>query len=256
MAQAETKEKPAETFKLSPPRGVLKKGVPTDGMWLIAGLPKNGKTTLAASIPGAVILELEKGGADRVSGWVQEVPDMETFRKVFIAAVKEPAVKAIVIDTLDVVIDNIEHEVAELFGLENLNERKDGVSGFAMWGKLQEKVSAMVKAFKECNKLVVLLAHFKEPRIDSEGKLVITNSIQAPGKVGGFICSHADAIGICSKRRLGEKTQYVIKFHGDGIIGAFGSRIPELEDKTVILPKENPWSAIEECFKENKKGEK
>lgn len=254
MTETQTQEAPAETqtapkFKLAPPRGVLKKGVPTDGVWLVAGLPKNGKTTLAASIAGGVVLEMEKGGADRVPGWVQEIPDMNTFRQAFVAACQDQNVKAIVVDTLDVIIDNLQAEVAAKFGLETMSERKEGVNGFAVWDFLHEKVAAMVKAFKECGKLVVLLAHFKEPRLDSEGKLVITNSINAPGKIGGYICSHADVIGICSKKRVGDKTQYVIKFHGEGIIGAFGSRIPELEDKTIVLPKASQWAAIEAAFK-------
>lgn len=244
MTQTET-----QAFKLKPRRAAPKTGMPTDGFWIIAGLWKSGKTVLAASAPDSVVLELEKGGADRVDGWVQEIPDMSTFRQAFVAAVKEPKVKIIVIDTLDEVLGHLEDEIAQKYGLESMSERKEGVSGFETWGDLNKKVSELVAGFKNCGKLVVALAHFKEPRLNSEGKLVVTNAINAPGKIGSYLCSHADAIGVCSKEKIGSKMQYKVSFEGGGPLGAFGSRVSELENKTIILPDRNQWSAIEAIFK-------
>lgn len=253
-APMEVKEVNGTTeFKLAAPRKAVKTGMPTEGMWLLVGLPKAGKTTLAASIPGAVILELEKNGADRVSGWVQEVPDMVTFRAALKACLNDKSVKVVVIDTLDVLLDHIEDDVAAKHGLENMSERKEGVNGFAVWGELRQKVNNLVATLKGCGKLVVLLAHLKDPKTDSEGKVVMSNAINAPGKIGSYICSQADAIGNCFKRQSGSSTQYVLSFQGgSGVIGMFGSRLSELEDKTVILPKENQWAAVEALFAQKK----
>jgi len=245
-----TTEMPANTFMLASRRKVLKKGMPNDGFWLISGLAKHGKTTLASSIPGSVLLELEKGGADYVEGWIQEIHNLATFRQAFVAACKEPQVKTIVVDTLDMLLAWLSDEVAEKYGLESMSEKKEGVSGYELWDVLTRKVADVISGFKYCGKLVVALAHFKEPKLNKDNKLVVTAAIDAPsGKIGNHICAHADAIGVCSKERVGSKMQYKISFEGGGPIGTFGSRIPDLENKTIILPEKNQWSAIEAIFK-------
>lgn len=239
---------PPAAFKPAPPRGVRKTGIPTDGYWVVAGLPKGGKTSLAGNIPGAYIIELEKGGADRISGWIQDVGSMTEFREALACGFENPEAKIIVIDTLDVVLRYLSKESAKKFGLENISEKKEGVNGFAVWEDLLATVEKMTEAFKDCGKLVILLAHFKEPKMD-DGKLVVTQSIEAPSsRISSHVCSHADAIGVCAKKRIGDKSRYEIRFHGDGVVGAYGSRIPELEDKTVVLPKGGQWAAIMELF--------
>lgn len=239
----------APAFKPTPPRGVLKTGFPNEGYWLVTGLAKAGKTSFIASIPGAYILELEDGGADRVSGWIQDVPDLNTFRYALNHGFTNPDVKVIVVDTLDLVLKYLGLESAQKFGLENLSEKKEGVNGFAVWDDLFGKVDRMTEKFKKCGKLVILVAHFKEPKLDSDGKLVISQSIDAPSsKISSHICAHADVIGVASKKRIGEKSQYSLRFHGDGVVGAYGSRVPELEDKTVVLPRTGQWAAIRALF--------
>lgn len=239
----------AAAFTPVSPRGILKTGFPTEGYWLITGLAKAGKTSFIASIPNAYILELEDGGADRVSGWIQNVPNLDTFRHALNYGFTNPEVKVIVIDTLDLVLKYMGLEIANKFGLSSLSEKKEGVNGFAVWDSLFNKVDLMTDKFKKCGKLIVLVAHFKEPKMDADGKLVISQSIDAPSsKISSHICAHADVIGVASKKRIGEKSQYSLRFHGDGIVGAYGSRIPELEDKTVVLPKTNQWAAITALF--------
>lgn len=235
---------PPTKFKLAPPRGKLKTGMPTDGLWILAGLPKAGKTSLSASIPNSILLELERGGADRIDGWVQEIPDIATFRQAVVAAVEEPGIKALVIDSLDVISDWLEAEVAEKYELESISERKEGVNGFAVWKELRGKFEKLIGYLKTSGKLAVLVAHSKEPRIDADGKVVVPAGIQVPGKLGSYIAAEADAIGHCYKKQVGNTTQYFVSFQG-GPLGTYGSRIPELEDKTITLPKTNQWAAIQ-----------
>jgi len=247
----EKQEAPPQTapgFKLAPPRAAVKTGMPTDGFWLFAGLPKAGKTTLGASAPGAVLLEMERGGADRINGWVQEIPDLPTFRQALFVSMRDPSVKAIVIDTLDMLLDWIGDDVAEQFGLDNLNERKEGVNGFAVSEELRKRVNGLIGTFKGCGKLVLALAHLREPKLDNEGKLVISHNINARGKLAGYICGQADVIGNCFKRPVGQDTQYVVSFQGGGMLGTFGGRISELEGRTIILPKTDQWAAITGIF--------
>lgn len=257
MQSAPPQPPAAKGFTPAAPRGVLKTGFPTDGYWLITGLAKAGKTKFIASIPGAFILETEEGGADRVGGWIQDVPNLTVFRQALGYAFTNPDVKVIVVDTLDLVLKYLGLESAQKFGLESLSEKKEGVNGFAVWDDLFSKVDRMTEKFKKCGKLVILVAHFKEPKLDSEGKLVISQSIDAPSsKISSHICAHADVIGVAAKKRIGEKSQYSLRFHGDGVVGAYGSRVPELEDKTVVLPKAGQWTAVQELFNPETKGTK
>lgn len=248
--ETQTKEpvKPAE-FQLAAPRKRVKVGLPTDELILFTGLPKSAKTTLTASIPGLVLLETEKGGADRVDGWVQEIPNMAIFRKAFMAAVKNPAVKGIGVDVLDDVLEWITEEVAAKYQLSSISERKEGVNGFAVRDEVNKQVEKLIAGFKNCGKMVVMCAHFKEPKLDTEGRLVITTAINAPsGKIGSFILGKADVIGHCFKRQAGSNTEYIVSFLGGGVAGTFGSRIKELENKQVVLPETYPWGAIEALF--------
>lgn len=241
----QTTESTKKTFTPAPPRGIIKTGIPTDGYWLLAGLAKGGKSSLAASIPGAYILETELGGADRIAGWIQETYNLAAFREALAHGMKSEEVKIIVVDTLDTVLKWLGNETAQRYGLESMSDKKEGVNGFAVWNDLFDRVDRMTEKFKTCGKLVILTAHFKEPKLDSDGKLVITQSIEAPSsKISSHLCSHADLIGVCTKRRVGDKNQYQMRTHGDGAVGAYGGRLPELEDKTIILPKGQQWAAI------------
>lgn len=236
-------ETPPAAFKLAPPRGKLKIGIPTDGTLVFAGLPKGGKTSLACSIPGCVVLELERGGADRLDGWIQDVANLDQFRGAMKAAVDDASVKAIAIDSLDVLSDWLEVEVAGQYGLESISERKDGVNGFEVWKELRARFEGLMGYLRDSGKLAILIAHSKEPKIDSDGKVIVPAGIAIPGKIGGYIAAQADAIGHCYKKQIGSTTQYFVSFQG-GPLGTWGSRIAELEDKTITLPRAGQWAAL------------
>lgn len=241
--EKEAAAEPAPAYKLAPPRGKLKTGIPTDGTLVFAGLPKGGKTSLACSVPGCVVLELERGGADRLDGWIQDVANLEQFRGAMKAAVDDANVKAIAIDSLDVLSDWLEVEVAGQYGLDSISERKEGVNGFEVWKELRARFEGLMGYLRDSGKLAILIAHSKEPKIDSDGKVVTPAGIAIPGKIGGYIAAQADAIGHCYKRQVGSTTQYFVSFQG-GPLGTWGSRIAELEDKTIALPRAGQWAAL------------
>lgn len=246
-AITEEKTEAVPKFTLTAPRKRVKTGAPTNGMGILCGLPKGGKTTLAASIPGCVILEMEGGGADRIDGWVQEIPDLATLRQALQAAVEDPAVKAIALDSVDVFNEWSEAEICAEFGLESISERREGVNGFEVWKLLRQRYEGLVSYLKKSNKLTILIAHCKEPKLDSDGKLAIPMGISIPGKLGGYLAAEADFIGNVFKKQVGSGTVHYLSFQG-GPLGTWGSRIPELEDKIIALPRTNQWSAVEEIF--------
>lgn len=240
-AIAETAQEPMP-YKLSAPRKAPRKGMPTRGLIFLTGLPKSGKNTIALSKPGLCLLETEIDGSEHLDGWVEATNDLTTFRQAFRAAVEHPDCTGIGVSTTDKLIGWWQAEIMERFGVESMHANIEGVN---LWQELRKSVEGFVHYSKTCGKLVVALAHYKEPKLDKEGRLVITQNIDAPGKLGGFLCAEADLIGACSKSKVGGKMQFKISFVGGGEVGAFGGRVKELEGKEIILPYENQWAAIE-----------
>ena len=235
---------PPQKFNLAPPRGRLKTGMPIDGFGILSGLPKGGKTSLVASVPACPLLELERGGADRIEGWIQEIPDLAAFRQALQAVVEDPRAKAVAIDSIDILNDWFEAEIAAQFGLESISERKEGVNSFEVWKLLRARYEGLISYLKRSGKLAIIIAHSREPKIDADGRVVIPAGISIPGKLGGYLAAESDFIGNVYKKQVGSVTQYFVSFQG-GPLGTWGSRIPELEDKTITLPKTNQWAAIQ-----------
>lgn len=243
-----TPPQPPPQTPLVSARPRLKSGLPTEGLAILVGQPKSGKTTFAASFPDSYLLECEPGGGDRIAGRIHDIASADQFREVLKACVKDPAIKTIVIDSLDVLSDWMEDEIAKARGLETITERKQGVDGFELWGEFRRRVEALVAYLKSSKKLVILIAHCREPKLDAAGNPVSPAGINVPGKSGAFIAAQADMIGFAFKKPLGSGTAYFVTFQG-GPLGMWGSRIDELNDKTIQLPKENPYSAFEAVFK-------
>lgn len=240
-AEKETQEQAPAEFQLTPPRKAPRKGMLTSGLVLLTGLPKSGKNSIALSVPGLVLLETEKKGADHLDGWVQDIPDLATFRLAFGAALKDPNCLAIGVSTLDKLLTWWQDELCEMYQVESMSANLEGVN---LWVELRKKAELFVDVTKNHNKLFVVLAHYKEPKLDKAGNLVISNNVDAPGKLGGYICSEADLIGACSKAKIGSKMQFKVSFVGGGEVGAYGGRVKELEGKEIVLPEENQWAAI------------
>lgn len=229
-------------FSLAPPRKAPRKGMPQSGLFLFTGLPKSGKNTLALSRPALTLLETEKQGSDHLDGWVQEIPHLDAFRTAFKAALEHPDCRAIGVSTFDKLLVWWQDEICATYNVASMSANVEGVN---LWSELRRKVEAFIDVSKTCGKLLVVLAHYKEPKLDREGKLVITHNIDAPGKLGSLICSEADLIGACSKAKVGAKMQFKVSFVGGGEVGAYGGRVKELEGKEILLPEEGQWAAIE-----------
>jgi len=242
------------TGPLVPPRPKVKTGQPTEGLMVLVGQPKSGKTSLAASFPDSYVLELEPGGGDRVAGRIHDIDNIHKFREVLKAAAAEPAVKTIVVDSVDVLSDWLEDEIAKSRGLDTMSQRKQGVDGFEMWGEYRQKIEGLVGYLKASKKLIILIAHCKEPKLDSGGNLVSPAGINMPGKAGAFLAAQADMIGFTFKKPLGSGTAYFVTFAG-GPLGMWGSRVDELNDKVLQLPHENPYSAFAAVFSSGKKAQ-
>jgi len=229
-------------------RKAPKSGLPDSGLAVFVGYPKSGKTTLAASFPDSYLFELEPGGADRVDGRIHDIGSMAEFRKVLPLAIADPKIRTIIVDTVDVVSDWLETEIAAEKGMESITDRKEGVNGYELWGTFKKRIENLASYFKRCGKLVILLAHTKEPKTDDNGKVIAPGGINVPGKGGAFIAAQADMIGFCQKKEVGSGLIYTISFRG-GPLGQWGSRIDEVNGKTITLSKANPYRDFADAFK-------
>lgn len=228
-------------------RSKKEEGMPTSGIFVVASDVKTGKSSFAASAPDSYVLMCEKGGGDSIEGRIHDIENLAEFREAITVVLKEPSIKTVVIDTIDEVGRWVAQDVASKYGLSHIEERKKGVDGFEVWGEFKDRMINLVNLLKNSGKLVVLLAHVKDPKVDQAGNIIEGAKIDIPTKAAAFIAYHAKMIGHTYKEFDGEKTNYYLTFQG-GPLGQWGSRVDEVQDKTVLLPKENPWSAFEGLF--------
>lgn len=254
----ETQEAPKtekkQAVKLVSFRAKMEGGLPKTGFGILAGHYKSGKSTLAADWPGAYIIETEKDGAEHIDGRVDECLSLDRFRGVLPIIAKDSTVQTIVIDTIDEVSDWFGQEIAMARGLSSMSEKKSGVNGFELWDEHFARIKALVKFIEDCGKFAIICAHCRKPEKNDDGAIITPAGINVPGKGGAYLPAKAKFIGYCLKKPLGTGVGYYVTFQGGPALGLWGSRIRELNDKTIQLPEANPFSAIKACFPEKKAG--
>lgn len=224
-----------------------KSGMITDGLVVIGGDEKTGKTSLLGSFPCSYNFIVDKGGSDRLRGRFHEINDLKTFRAGLKWAVAEPSIKTIGIDTITGLFDMFEEEVASAHGLTSMTERKPGIDGFELWGEYNKKIEGLIAYIKDSGKLVVVAAHLKPPKTDDNGNIVAPASLDLYPKAARILGTKADAVGQTFKKQLATGAEYFLSFKGS-VAGKFGSRVDELNDREIKLPKANPYSAFEALF--------
>jgi len=238
-----------------------KVGMPKSGIFIVVGYPKTGKSKFSASFPNSYGLNVDRGDADRIEGRIEDIDDvvdvqgmviktkLNNFREALAAAIKDPSIETIVIDTIDTLAELLCDEIAQKAGLSKITERMPGVDGFALWGEFGARVDGMIKLFKNSGKLFILCAHLREPKLDDNNKIITPAGINVPGKGGDKLAFAADMIGYAFKREIGGKAEYCLTFQG-GPAGRWGSRVDELADQTIKLDHKNPYSSFAALFAE------
>jgi hypothetical protein len=216
------------------------KGLPTEGILMFSGRPKSGKTRLLASIPESVVIELEKGGADRVNikRRVNEVNGIAEFDEAMQDVIGNDSIKTVSIDTID--------QLA-LWHIEDLHLNEKPRAGFdsrAAWGEFSNRMHTLVDNMKTCGKLIVIAAHSKPAEKNSDGQIIAPAGIAIPGKSGNYFAAHADAIGSVGVRVVGGAAEHYVTFKAASEAADWRSRIDELHDKEFKLKKEDPWGSF------------
>ena len=119
-------------------------GIPTEGLFLLIGDTKCGKTTFAASFPDSIVIEMEKGRADRLANArVQEVNSLEEFGEVLEEIMQHDEIKTVVIDSIDTLAQWVNEDIAKAAGIPFLGKVQKGVDNMSLWGDFGVNVRAM-----------------------------------------------------------------------------------------------------------------
>lgn len=210
---------------------------------ILFGKPKvAGKTTAASLLEGNLIIEMENGGADFISGLVVDVKTtkelVETAKA--IEAAGKPY-KYITLDTATAMEDKMIQDLAcKIYRSTPMGKNFDGSdirrlpngSGWSYWRQAFNYIIDLYRPLCEC---LILLAHCSDTQIDKAGKEMFEFSIDISGKLKRSISADADAVGFMYRKG----NQTMVNFNGgeDLIVGA---RSEHLANKEFVLVEKDP----------------
>lgn len=248
---------------VAPRDGRKTEGMPTKGLWLAVGHPKSSKTSTFARFPGAYVLELEKNGADYVDGKglrIHEIEDtvdpetgvvtktaLDTFGDVLELALNDDSISKIVIDTGDQLSLWIANDLLRNMGKDPASTKPDE-KNFAFWDALKGRIAALVDYLKQSDKLIIVICHCRPPKTDEKGQIIQPAGVNIQGAGAAYLASHAEAICYISKRIVSGKPLAYASFNSPSDLAIWGSRVPELDGKEFVVPREDPYSAFAANF--------
>jgi len=234
---------------------------------IIYSVPKAGKTTVISQLENHLILELEPGGANYISGRVQEIYKPSEFNEALDAILKSPekVCDYLIVDTITKL-----DEWSEVVGTYNYMNQSQGKKfnrvGNVETGKMimhtdpkfetvhsigqgygykhsreamtnwYDKLLEILSAGKV--KYVILLAHVKDKLVESKnGDSVETIDINLTGKVKSIFASRVDAIGHFYRQ---EGKGYISYDNEYKVV--CGGRCPHLDGNILISEKQEDKS--------------
>jgi len=231
-------------------------GIPKEIKLLLEGPGKVGITTFGASFPKAILLEMERGGADFVGScpvlhlW-KGLDPIKGIRMAMEDLRTDTRFNTVVLDTIDEFADITARVICEKLGIMGINEppknKRDGVQ----WDMYSNEVTGILAALIALPKNVVILEHTKPATYDRDGKLKKMESLDIYGRASRVAYTRIDNIGRMRLENVGGTTQTVLSFRAT-MESIRGSRHPMLRDKEIVIPRDNGYAAFEQLFKEAK----
>lgn len=232
---------------------------------IIAGLPKTGKTTLAATIPDSLILDLEDGCryVDARAVRIETIDDLrDVVKQLRDYKQKEgkPMVKRLVLDSvtkLEAMLENSALERAnKLFGKwdkdGNLVEgikALDTMAYGAGYNIRKEVVMDTLNLLQSVCETFVIIAHIVEKKMLKNG-INIDEQIEAnykcldaKGKLGEALAQGADALGMVYTK---DNNTIGLSFKGGEDYRVSGCRMKDIAGKEIDIIKDGKadWSTI------------
>jgi len=162
---------------------------PRNLTWIIFGEPKVGKTTLAASFPEPLLIDIEGGAAFidckqfPLRSVLGKLTAREALGKLFteLRDMPDRPYKTIIFDTLD-----------ELWNVLARPYKKDGKLPLSQYQQLYDTFLGIVDEFRGLGLDVVFTSHVKHES-DEDGRTVATD-IKLPGQLQAMITAKVDEI--------------------------------------------------------------
>jgi hypothetical protein len=242
--------------EVRPPKSV------NPNMSIIYGVPKSAKTTICSMLPNHLILELENGGANYITGRIQEINKASEFNEV-LAKIRDSETK--VCDFLIVDSGSKMDDWSEIVGTYNYMNKSQGKK-FNREGEIptgvkilhtdprfetvhslgegygyQHSRQVMIDWYDKLAELItlgkvmyiIILAHVKDKSIESKnGDTVEHLEINLTGKVKSIYSSRVDAVG--HLKRVNNKCY--LNFAGDEKVIS-GGRCSHLNGEILISEK-------------------
>ena len=179
----------------------------------IYGAPKTGKTTLAAQMPGAVLLAFEKGYNALPGVMAQDITSWGEMKQVY-RELKKPEVKAayqsIVVDTIDIAADMCQKYICDQNGITTLGELGFGKG----WTFFKNEFSQVFRGLTQLGYAVVFIGHDKEVLDDNGNRTIrpaLTNSTRT------IIAGMADIIGYAHQSKDCPQSVLTVRCPDDSI---------------------------------------
>ena len=239
---------------------------------ILMGRPKQGKSSLVASIDDNLIIDLEDGyrALSVMKVQARSMKDLEEIKAAIIAKgkeIKKAPYRFITIDnatrleemSLPVAADMYRNTaMGQGYGLLKdakglpLRDPKTGktvidpkadvrtLPNGAGYTYLRKALRNMIDMFKPLCETLILVTHVKDKQIRKDGQEMSEMAVDLAGKSADIICGEADAIGLVY--RDGNKT-YVSFEGGDNTIKE--ARCPHLRGKKILVAESNENNEVE-----------
>jgi len=224
---------------------------------LLYGMPKVGKTTMAASFhpsgsKGSLIIDTEDG-SDEVACNRIKVKTLEELSQALNLAYKSEF-GTIAVDTLDRIYHWTELETVKSLNAK-YNTRHTAVEEFSYGlgtAVARNQLLAFINklsVFKSVGKCVLLISHQRQATIETESEK--SRTVDLPGKLSRMIAASVDAIGLVYvKMNNNGRLHRYISFKPYGQVDA-GCRLRELAGKDLPFT----FNAIHDALVNGKEGD-
>lgn len=168
-------------------------------LMLVYGQGGVGKSTFTATAPKPILADCENGSKYfGLRGIKVDVAQIESWNDIqeFYKFVKESPHETIVVDPIGELMEKL-----KVF-LVNSKEKKwvqyDGSLTMAGWGEMKERMRQFIKAIRDLNKHMIIVAHVEEK--DDEGKLIKRPKIMT--KMSEELVALVDVVGFMETVRV------------------------------------------------------
>ena len=158
---------------------------------LLYGKTKVGKSEAVSQLENSLIIDTERG-TSYVEALSVQATGLRTLREILDLLKEKNSYDAIVIDTIDNVVEWTEKAICELHDVETIGDLEYG-KGYAL---VREKILNVINEFAAVTDKLIIIGHLKKTIIGNESVEVNTSSLDLTGKLKNMIFADMDAIGL------------------------------------------------------------